>query len=1042
MTPLLKRSPSFGTIFPRKTILTQVENGSYTGHCLTDGNWQPVQIATTDHDLACLTERANGSMKNSTIHTEESHKLRQKAERLLDQANDEAQDLAGMPPQEAAKLVHELRVHQLELKMQNDELRGIQAELEKARDRYVHLYDFAPTAYLTVDEKGAVAEANLTAATLLERPRSALVGTMFSRFVHRDDQDVWYLHRKRLLETGDLQAFQLRLVKNDDGVFYVNLECMLVEESQRGLKAIRISATDITGLKRAEEKLRQSEEKYRALFESLDAGYCVIEMRIEPDQPLDYKFIEVNKAFERQSTLTNAKGKWMRDLRPNHEESWFEIYRDVALTGQPVWLEHFGRELNNRWFAVNAFRIGPAQQRRVAVLFYNITERKQAEEALRESGARFRMAADAAKIGVFSRDLQTGEDYWSPEFLAIYGYGPNDQFPLRDGIPTAVHPEDLQKILKERDKLYQHPMSDFYSEHRIILPDGQVRWVMVRGRNDLDVNGKLLRTHGLAMDITERKQAEEALARSLAKAEEGERTLDALMEYVPEGITIADAPDVRIRRVSRYGVELTGKPKEELIGIPAEQHTHKWDLYEADGRTVAKDDDLPLTRATKYGEIVRDKEHVLGHPDGRRIPILCNAAPIRDQNGTVTGGIIAWRDITERKKAEEELRHWSETLEKRVAERTELAESRARKLQALAGELIGTEERERRRIAQLLHEDLQQIIAAARFQLQSFGQDLPPEPTLMSIEKLLEESIAKSRRITDELSPPVLEHSDLLSALKWLVRHMSEQFGLQVELELDTGQQFDSEPIKIFIFRATQELLFNAYKHSGVKSAKVELSCQNDLCILTVSDQGRGFNPELVDSAVVRDGFGLLSLRERASYVGGNFLIESAPGQGSRFILSIPANLIQTETQESPADKLPNQASCVETATSMCIRVLIADAHKVMRQGLVKMLSRQPNIEIVGEAANGGEVIELARQIKPDVILMDPSMPDMDGIQTTRFIKAELPNVGVVGLSMFADEQYNSLMREAGAEAFTSKSGSLAELLEAIYGASRKSLLR
>jgi PAS domain S-box-containing protein len=167
-------------------------------------------------------------------------------------------------------------------------------------------------------------------------------------------------------------------------MFYVTLECMLVEESQRELKAIRISATEITELKGAEEKLRQSEEKYRALFESLDAGYCVIEMRIEPDHPLDYRFIGVNKAFERQSTLTNAKGKWMRELRPNHEESWFKTYRDVALNGQAVWFEHHGRELNDRWFAVNAFRIGPAQQQRVAVLFYDITERKKAEEKLRQ----------------------------------------------------------------------------------------------------------------------------------------------------------------------------------------------------------------------------------------------------------------------------------------------------------------------------------------------------------------------------------------------------------------------------------------------------------------------------------------------------------------------------------------------------------------------------------------------------------------------------------------------------------------------------------
>jgi PAS domain S-box-containing protein len=190
--------------------------------------------------------------------TGDDMELRREAERMLDQANKAAKDLAGIPPQDIANLVHELRVHQIELKMQNDELRRIQAELEKARDRYVHLYDFAPTAYFTVDEKGAITEANLTAATLLARPRADLVGQMFSRFIHRDDQDVWYHHRKHLLETGDFQSFQLRLVKTTVVSFTSNLECMRAADSNGEPKAIRISATDVTGLKQAEQALQQA----------------------------------------------------------------------------------------------------------------------------------------------------------------------------------------------------------------------------------------------------------------------------------------------------------------------------------------------------------------------------------------------------------------------------------------------------------------------------------------------------------------------------------------------------------------------------------------------------------------------------------------------------------------------------------------------------------------------------------------------------------------------------------------------------------------
>jgi PAS domain S-box-containing protein len=143
---------------------------------------------------------------------------------------------------------------------------------------------------------------------------------------------------------------------------------------------------------------------------------------------------------------------------------------------------------------------------------------------------------------------------------------------------------------------------------------------------------------------------------------------------VPEGITIADAPDVTIRRVSRYGRELTGKPYEAIEGISVERHVEQWDVYCADGRTRARGEDLPLTRATRRGELVRDEVWVLGNPAGQRIPVLCNAGPIRDAAGKITGGIIAWRDITERKLAEERLQSFNAELEERIRERTDALE--------------------------------------------------------------------------------------------------------------------------------------------------------------------------------------------------------------------------------------------------------------------------------------------------------------------------------------------------------------------------------
>ncbi|MBI3948652.1 MAG: response regulator [Armatimonadetes bacterium] len=139
------------------------------------------------------------------------------------------------------------------------------------------------------------------------------------------------------------------------------------------------------------------------------------------------------------------------------------------------------------------------------------------------------------------------------------------------------------------------------------------------------------------------------------EAREGARILQALMEHIPEGITIADAPDVRIRVVSRYGRELTGRPREVIEGIPVERHAADWGIFRPDG-TQPSGEELPLSRATQHGEVVMDEEWILRHPDGTEIAILINAGPIRDENGRATGGVMAWRDITERKWAEARLR--------------------------------------------------------------------------------------------------------------------------------------------------------------------------------------------------------------------------------------------------------------------------------------------------------------------------------------------------------------------------------------------------
>ena len=249
-----------------------------------------------------------------------------------------------------------------------------------------------------------------------------------------------------------------------------------------------------------------------------------------------------------------------------------------------------------------------------------------------------------------------------------------------------------------------------------------------------------------------------------------------------------------------------------------------------------------------------------------------------------------------RRKAEEQLQRMNETLEHKVSERTRLAEKRAEQLRSLTVELVEAEEKERRRIADLLHDDMQQLLASAKLHLQTFDPDPSHKPLLEKVDRMLKLAIDNSRQLARELSPAVVYHYDLSAALNWLVRYMDKRFDLKVRFSAINIDQYENTPLKLFIFRAVQELLFNVSKHAGIDEVDVEfLGSENGLQV-SVVDRGCGFDSAILDSYSGKEGLGLLSLKERAKTMGGILLVKSIPGQGSRFTLWLPLEAVKPET--------------------------------------------------------------------------------------------------------------------------------------------------
>ena len=195
--------------------------------------------------------------------------LRQQAELIVkEKVSLTAQSLEDMSPAAIRELAHELQVHQIELEMQNEELRKTQLELEEARARYFDLYDLAPISYCTLDEMGVILEANLATAELLGEARRVLVGQRISRYILKDYQDSYYLCRKLLLTSGERQSCELHMVKADGSAFWVNLTIASATTST-GKTVQRLVLTDITNAKVMALAMCESESRLRTLMNNI-----------------------------------------------------------------------------------------------------------------------------------------------------------------------------------------------------------------------------------------------------------------------------------------------------------------------------------------------------------------------------------------------------------------------------------------------------------------------------------------------------------------------------------------------------------------------------------------------------------------------------------------------------------------------------------------------------------------------------------------------------------------------------------------------------
>jgi PAS domain S-box-containing protein len=654
-----------------------------------------------------------------------------------------------------------------------------------------------------------------------------------------DAEKDWALFQQ--LRAGSIDHYQLdkRYFRRDGSLVWGSLSISLLKSSPSPLVLAMVQ--DITDKKKAEE----TRFRYAAVVESSDDAIA--------SGTLDGIIVSWNTGAQKIYGYTEAEavGKPISMLVPPElpdEES--KILETLKAGGR---IEHFetvrvsktGKRIN---VSLSISPIKDSRGRTVGVsgIARDITERKRAEEALRLSEERLRLAQQAARIGTFERDVRTGRITWAEGLEPLYGLSPGSlDGKTPEFVKDLIHPNDRQRVAQLiRQALKTGQPTE--GEWRAIWPDGSVHWIVSRWRVLMDDSGEPLRVVGVNLDITERKRAEEAI-------KESEQRFRLVADAAPVMIWMAGL-DKRPTYFNRPWLDFTGRSETDLQnGLAALVHPEDY----------AKCHEI-YCRGFDQRQPFR-KECRLRRHDGQYRWMLDIGVPRFHQDGSFAGYIGSCIDITEQKLAEETL-------------------------SSISRKLIEAQEQERTWIAREMHDDINQRLSVAAMELDRQGQNLQASAdelrwSMAEVYKQISELSSDIHSMSHRLHSLKLDSLGLAAAGKSFCCELAERHDVEVRFSSERVPRKLPEAISLCLFRVLQEALQNAVKHSGVRHFRVSLVGSTSQIALIVCDEGRGFRPEEVGP---RGGLGLTSMKERLNLVGGKFEIDAKPSRGTIIRAFVP----------------------------------------------------------------------------------------------------------------------------------------------------------
>jgi len=719
---------------------------------------------------------------------------------------------------------------------------------------------------------------------------------------------------------------------------------------------VQIILTDITERKKTEEALRESEQKYKDLFENAREAIVTVD--------LEGRITNVNKLVEEYGFKREEL------IGKNHFEFIVEKYRAEAGKGferlvHGDIVEGEIELITPRGNIIVEYRDNPIVRAGevigVQAILTDITDRKKAEQLLRKERDKAQKYLDVAAVIMVAIDSEQRVGLINKNGCQILGYSENEILGKNwfDNFLSETIRDDVREIFNRL--LCGQSDGPEYHENPVLAKNGEERLIAWHNTVLRDDKGEVIAALSSGEDITERKKAEEALR-------ESEEKFKGIFEHANDGVIYLDGSG-KILDVNQKAVQIFGGSKNQVLN----RHFTQLGVFPAD--------EIPILMSN-FKMILAGKEAILTVPikneKGQEIILECSAS-VAKTNDQPTKILVIARDVTERKKAEEQitklakfpaedphpvlrisafgtvmygnkaglplLKTWRcsvgeslpdrwyrlvlDSLSSGQSEQTKIqCDSRTfsltfapvvdanyvnvyglditereqaeqklldyqSQLKSLASQLTLAEERERRRIAIELHDRIGQSLAIAKVKLDGMRHSVSPTGSgkvLEEVSSLLVQAIADVRSLTFELSSPILHELGFEAAVAaWLAEEIEQKYGIVTELVVDRKQKPLDDDIRTFLFRDVRELLINVVKHSQATKVKVSIRRVGNQINIGVEDNGIGFIPADVTAKAVRNGgFGLFSIQERLEELGGCLEIMSEPGRGCKIMMKAP----------------------------------------------------------------------------------------------------------------------------------------------------------